>query len=72
MWAHETTPARDIVLRFGDYVLAGQEELFRAVGIPVASQTAAPPSLDAAAQAEFKAKAEALVPHYRTELLPHA
>ncbi len=51
---------------------AGQEELFRAVGVPVASRTAAPPRLDAAAQAELKAKAEVLFPHYRTELLPHA
>ena len=72
MWTHETTPARDRLVRFGDYVLAGQEELFRAVGVPVASQTAAPPKLDAAAQAEFKAKAAALFPRYRTELLPHA
>src|SRR5258706_14722208 len=30
MWTHETTPARDRLVRFGDYVLAGQEELFRA------------------------------------------
>ena len=51
---------------------AGQEELFRLVGVPVASRTAAPPSLDAAAQAAFKATSEALLPRYRTELLPHA
>jgi uncharacterized cupin superfamily protein len=51
---------------------AGQEELFKAVGVPVASRTAAPPRLDAAAQAELEAKAEALFPRYWTELLPHA
>ena len=48
---------------------AGQEEFFLEIGIPVASRTAPPPKLDAAAQAEFKAKAEALAPKYRTELL---
>ncbi len=48
---------------------AGQEEFFRAVGVPVASRTAPPPKLDAAARAAFKAKAEALAPQYRTELL---
>lgn len=51
---------------------AGQEVFFQAVGVPVASRTASPPALDAAAQAEFMAKAQALAPHYRTELLPHA
>src|SRR6266849_416346 len=48
---------------------AGQEEFFRAVGVPVASRAAPPPKLDAAARAAFKAKAEALAPQYRTELL---
>ncbi len=48
---------------------AGQEEFFRAVGVPVASRTAPPPKLDAAARAAFKAKAEALAPQYRAELL---
>ncbi|MDB5075334.1 MAG: cupin protein, partial [Chloroflexi bacterium] len=51
---------------------AGQEEFFKAVGVPVASRTAAPPTLDAAAQAAFRAKAEALAPQYRTELLQRA
>ncbi len=51
---------------------AGQEEFFREVGIPVASRTTPPPPLDAAAQAAFKAKSEALAPKYRTELLEHA
>jgi len=51
---------------------AGQEEFFAEVGVPVATRTTAPPKLDPAAQAEFRAKAEALAPKYRTELLPHA
>jgi len=49
---------------------AGQEAFFLAVGVPVASRTAAPPKLDAAGQAAFQAKAAALAPKYRTELLP--
>lgn len=48
---------------------SGQEEFFLAVGVPVASRTAAPPKPDAAAQEAFEAKAEALAPKYRTELL---
>jgi len=48
---------------------SGQEKFFMAVGVPVATRTTTPPPLDAAAQAAFKAKAEALAPHYRTELL---
>ena len=48
---------------------SGQEEFFMQVGVPVASRTAAPPKLDVAAQAEFKAKSKALAPKYRTELL---
>jgi quercetin dioxygenase-like cupin family protein len=51
---------------------AGQEEFFAEVGVPVATRTTAPPKLDAAAQAEFRAKAEVLAPKYRTELLKHA
>jgi quercetin dioxygenase-like cupin family protein len=49
---------------------AGQEEFFREVGIPVATRTTPPPSLDKAAQAAFVAKVKALAPKYRTELLP--
>jgi quercetin dioxygenase-like cupin family protein len=48
---------------------AGQEAFFRQLGVPVATRTAAPPTLDAAAQATFLAKAAALAPDYRTELL---
>jgi hypothetical protein len=39
------------------------------LGVPVATRTASPPKLDEAAEAEFRAKAEALAPEYRTELL---
>jgi quercetin dioxygenase-like cupin family protein len=48
---------------------AGQEEFFAQVGVPVATRTSAPPKLDEKAQAEFRAKAEALAPKYKTELL---
>ena len=48
---------------------AGQEEFFKQVGVPVATRTEAPPPLDDAATAAFIAKAIALAPKYRTELL---
>src|SRR5262249_5176425 len=48
---------------------AGQEEFFWEVGIPVATRTTPPPSLDEAAQAALVAKVKALAPKYRTELL---
>lgn len=48
---------------------AGQDEFFTLVGEPVATRTD-PPPLDAEAQAAFIAKAQALAPRYRTELLP--
>ncbi len=48
---------------------AGQEEFFAKVGVPVASRTTAPPKLDEKAEAEFRGKAQALAPQYRTELL---
>jgi quercetin dioxygenase-like cupin family protein len=51
---------------------AGQEGLFRAVGVPVAGRTTPPPPPDAAAMAAFKAKTESLVPKYKTEILDHA
>jgi quercetin dioxygenase-like cupin family protein len=51
---------------------AGQEKFFLAVGVPVAGRTTAPPKLDKAGQAEFLAKATALAPQYRTELLASA
>src|SRR5215470_8313906 len=48
---------------------AGQEEFFMKVGIPVATRTTPPPRLDEAGEAEFRAKAEALAPEYRTEFV---
>ena len=48
---------------------AGQEEFFLALGVPVESRTTPPPKLDPDAQAAFQAKAAALAPKYRTELL---
>jgi quercetin dioxygenase-like cupin family protein len=48
---------------------AGQEQFFKEVGVPVAHRTEAPPQLDEAATAAFIAKAVALAPKYRTELL---
>jgi quercetin dioxygenase-like cupin family protein len=51
---------------------AGQEEFFAEVGVPVATRTTPPPKLDEAAQKAFIAKAVALAPKYRTELLREA
>jgi mannose-6-phosphate isomerase-like protein (cupin superfamily) len=47
----------------------GQEKFFAEVGIPVSTRTEAPPKLDEAAQKASMAKAIALAPKYRTELL---
>jgi quercetin dioxygenase-like cupin family protein len=51
---------------------AGQEEFFLELGVPVATRTTAPPKVDEAAEAAFRAKAAALAPKYRTELLRQA
>ena len=51
---------------------AGQEELFLAVGTPVASRTAAPPPPTPATLAAFKEKSVALAAKYRTEILTPA
>jgi quercetin dioxygenase-like cupin family protein len=51
---------------------AGQERFFMDVGVPVKTRTTAPPKLDEAGQEEFLAKAKALAPKYRTELLERA
>ncbi|MGA7157127.1 MAG: cupin domain-containing protein [Acidobacteriaceae bacterium] len=51
---------------------AGQEDFFAEVGVPVATRTTPPPPLDAAAQADFIARVQALAPKYKTELLPPA
>jgi quercetin dioxygenase-like cupin family protein len=47
----------------------GQEEFFLEVGQRVGTRTEPPAPLDEAAQAAFVAKAQALAPQYRTELL---
>jgi len=51
---------------------AGQEAFFREVGVPVATRTTPPPKLDDAAMKAFLAKAQALAPKYRSELLKTA
>ncbi len=48
---------------------SGQEELFLAIGDPVESPTVPPPVLADAERAERRARAEALAPRYRTEML---
>jgi mannose-6-phosphate isomerase-like protein (cupin superfamily) len=48
---------------------AGQDEFFMEIGVPVASRTATPPQLNAAEQAAFMAKVQALAPKYRREFL---
>lgn len=48
---------------------AGQERFFAAIGDPVASRTAPPPSLGDRERAERRAKAMAIAPEHRTELL---
>jgi quercetin dioxygenase-like cupin family protein len=48
---------------------AGQEELFLAVGVPVATRTAPPPKPDNASEAAMMAKTIALLPKYRTEMI---
>jgi quercetin dioxygenase-like cupin family protein len=50
---------------------AGQEELFRELGVAVATRTTPPAALNEAAQLEFKKKAAALAPKYRTEFVAH-
>jgi quercetin dioxygenase-like cupin family protein len=51
---------------------AGQEEMFKEVGVPVATRTTAPPRLDSAQQHQFIVKARSLAPKYRTEILDRA
>jgi quercetin dioxygenase-like cupin family protein len=47
---------------------AGQEELFLAIGVRVATRTAAPPKPDEAVAAEMKSKVARLLPKFRTVL----
>jgi quercetin dioxygenase-like cupin family protein len=51
---------------------AGPERYFAELGVPVATRTTPPPPLTAEQQAEFRKKAAALSPKYRTELLKEA
>jgi mannose-6-phosphate isomerase-like protein (cupin superfamily) len=51
---------------------AGQEEFFKEVGIPVATRTTPPPTVDATQEAAFSKKVMELAPKYRTELLKEA
>lgn len=48
---------------------AGEEDFFLAVGDPVASRTSPPPALTAAERAERQARAKALGPYYKNEIL---
>ena len=51
---------------------SGQEDFFAEIGVPVATRTTPPPPMDQAAMAAFLAKAQALAPKYKTELLKQA
>ena len=53
-------------------VPAGQELFFMETGVKVETRTTAPPKLDAAGMAQMMAKAKALAPKFKTELLEHA
>jgi quercetin dioxygenase-like cupin family protein len=48
---------------------AGQEELFVAVGVPVATRTSPAPKPDKAAEAVLGAKIATLLPKFRTEMV---
>lgn len=48
---------------------SGQEDFFRAIGVPVDGRTSPPPELSKAEQVERRQLAKALAPKYRTELL---
>lgn len=48
---------------------AGQDEFFAAVGVPVASRSAPPPTLDPDERAAKGALARRLAPEYRTEMV---
>jgi quercetin dioxygenase-like cupin family protein len=48
---------------------AGQEELFLAIGVRVATRTAPPPKPDEAEGAEMKAKIASLLPKFRTVMV---
>jgi quercetin dioxygenase-like cupin family protein len=48
---------------------AGQEELFLAAGVPVATRTTPAPKPNQTAEAEMKLKITALLPKFRTEII---
>jgi quercetin dioxygenase-like cupin family protein len=48
---------------------AGQEGMFRELGVEVSTRTMAAPKPDAATAESFKAKAQALAPKYKTEFV---
>ena len=48
---------------------AGQEGMFREIGVDVPTRTTTLPKPDAATAAAFKAKAQALAPKYKTEFV---
>jgi uncharacterized cupin superfamily protein len=48
---------------------AGLDEMFLAVGFPMAGRTTPAPKLDKAAEEQMKAKTIALLPKYRTEMV---
>lgn len=47
----------------------GQEKMFEEIGVPVATRTTPPPKPTPEQEKEFGAKAKALAPKYRTEML---
>ena len=50
----------------------GNDRFFLELGVPVATRTTPPPTLDGKQMAEFLAKAKAIAPKYHTELLDRA
>ena len=48
---------------------AGQEGMFREVGVEVPTRTSVPPKPDPATEESFKEKAQALAPKYKTEFV---
>jgi len=48
---------------------AGQEGMFREIGVEVPTRTTVPPKPEAAMEESFKAKARALAPKYKTEFV---
>lgn len=51
---------------------AGNDRFFMEVGVPVATRTTPPPTLDKQQMADFLNKARSIAPKYRTELLERA